>query len=191
MFDNLTTYLNSLVQAAIAMGIFLAALWLIYFVDALLFRGKLKQRFGLIPRGSFAPLRILFSPFFHVDLGHLAANSLPFFVLGTLALSQGSTAFWLATLLIIIMAGLGVWLLGKSGTQHIGASGLILGYFGYLLANVIFNTDLLSLVIAVVVGVLYLGLITQIVPLKKGLSTTGHLFGFLGGVLASFLLSLL
>ena len=167
------------------MGLFVIALWLIYFVDTVLLRDALKKRFGLIPRGGFQPLGILISPFLHVNFRHLAANTIPFFVLGSLVLVQGQLIFWLTTFIIIVIAGLGIWLFGQSNTQHMGASGLILGYFGYTLANAFFNPDLASIVVAVVVAILYLGLIWQVVPLKKGVSTTGHLFGFLGGIIAA------
>jgi membrane associated rhomboid family serine protease len=86
---------------------------------------------------------------------------------------------------------LGVWIFGKPGTQHMGASGLILGYFGYTLASVFFSPDLAAIIIAVIVAVLYLGLIWQVVPLKKGVSTTAHLFGFIGGIVAAGIVALL
>ena len=128
--------------------------------------------------------------FLHVDRRHLAANSIPLFVLGSLVMIQGQLLFWIITLVIILIAGLGIWLFGQPNTQHMGASGLILGYFGYLLASVFFAPDLATILVAVVVAVLYLGLIWQVIPLKKGISTTGHLFGFLGGIVAAGLVGL-
>ncbi len=187
MIDGLVAVGQSILQTAVWMGLFLAALWIIYFIDAVLLKGKLKNRFGLIPRSHFSPLRILISPFLHVNRKHLVANSIPFFLLGSLVMVRGQVTFWLSTLIIILVAGLGIYFLGKAGTIHMGASGLILGYFGYLLANIIFNPDVVTIIIAAIVIVLYLGLIIQIVPLKKGVSTTGHLFGFVGGVLAAWI----
>ncbi len=191
MIDGLVAVGQSILQTAVWMGLFLAALWIIYFIDAGLLKGKLRNRFGLIPRSHFSLLRILISPFLHVNRKHLVANSIPFFLLGSLVMVQGQTTFWLSTLIIIIVAGLGIYFLGKAGTIHMGASGLILGYFGYLLANIIFNPDVVTIIIAAIVIVLYLGLIIQIVPLKKGVSTTGHLFGFVGGVLAAWITAFL
>lgn len=187
MFDGLVTLGQNVLQTAVWMGLFLVALWIIYFIDSALLKGRLKKRFGLIPRANFSLLRILFSPFLHVNRQHIAANSIPFFLLGSLVMVQGQITFWLSTLMIIVVAGLGIYFFGKKGTIHMGASGLILGFFGYLLANVFFNPDIITLIIAAIVVVLYLGLITQIVPLKKGVSTTGHLFGFIGGVIAAWL----
>lgn len=191
MIESFRILLDNLLRTALTMGLFVIALWVIHFVDTLLLRNFLKKRFGLIPRAGFQPLGILISPFLHVNVRHLAANSIPFFVLGSLVLVQGQMIFWLTTLVIIVIAGLGTWLFGRSKTQHMGASGLILGYFGYTLASVFFNPDLASIVVAVIVAVLYLGLIWQVVPLKKGVSTTGHLFGFLGGIVAAWVVALL
>ena len=70
------------------------------------------------------------------------------------------------------------------------ASGLILGYFGSILSSIFFSPDLVTIILAVVVAVLYLGLIKQVVPLKQGVSTMGHLFGFLGGIAAAWLVAL-
>ena len=185
MFDGLVAVGQNILQTAVWMGLFLAVLWIIYLIDAVPLKGKLKTRFGLIPRSHFSLLRILISPFLHVNRKHLAANSIPFFLLGSLVMVQGQTTFWLSTLIIILVSGLGIYFFGKAGTIHMGASGLILGYFGYLLTNIFFNPDIITIVIAAIVVVLYLGLITQIVPFKKGVSTTGHLFGFIGGIIAA------
>ena len=154
------------------MGLFVIALWIIHFLDTVLLHSRLKQRYGLRPRSRFSLLSILISPFLHVDRKHLAANSIPFFVLGSLVLVQGQPVFWLTTALIVLIAGLGIWLFGKKNTQHMGASGLILGYFGFTLASVFFGPDLATIIVAIVVAVIYLGLIWQVVPLKEGVSTT-------------------
>lgn len=185
MIENFQMLFESTLRTAVAMGLFTAALWVIHFIDTVLLHSALKRRFGIIPRSRFSPLSILLAPFLHVDRRHLAANTIPFFVLGSLVMIQGQPTFWITTLTIILISGLGVWIFGKPNTQHMGASGLILGYFGYTLAGVFFSPDLAAIIIAVIVAVLYLGLIWQVVPLKKGVSTTAHLFGFIGGIVAA------
>jgi membrane associated rhomboid family serine protease len=191
MIESFQILFNNILRTAVAMGLFTVALWVIHFVDTVLLHSALKRRFGIIPRARFNPLTILIAPFLHVDRRHLAANTIPFFVLGSLVMIQGQLIFWVTTLTIIIIAGIGTWLVAKSNTQHMGASSLILGYFGYTLANVFFSPDLAAIIIAVIVAVLYLGLIWQVLPLKKGVSTTGHLFGFIGGVVAGGIVALL
>ena len=185
MLEGLSTLLANVTQTAVYMGLIVIALWVIYFVDAKLLHDRLKTRFGLRPRGKFCFLCILISPLLHVNRAHLIANSIPLWVLGSLVMIQGQITFWVSSLIIALVAGLGIWLFGKANTIHMGASGLILGYFGFLLANVLFSPDIVTIIIAAIVIVLYLGLITQIVPLRKGVSTTGHLFGFIGGILAA------
>jgi membrane associated rhomboid family serine protease len=185
VIESFQQLLTDILRTAFAMGLFMIALWIIHFVDTMLLHRKLKQRYGLRPRTRFSLLSILISPFLHVDRRHLAANSIPFFVLGSLVLVQGQLIFWLTTAIIVLIASLGIWLFGKPNTQHMGASGLILGYFGFTLSSVFFAPDLARLIVAIVVAVLYLGLIWQVIPLKQGVSTTAHLFGFLGGILAA------
>ena len=191
MIESFQLLLANILQTAVAMGLFVVALWIVHFVDTVLLHSVLKQKFGLRPRSRFSPLSILISPFLHVNRRHLAANTVPFFVLGSLVMVQGQLVFWLTTFIIILVAGMGIWLFGKRNTQHMGASGLILGYFGFTLTGVLFSPNLATLVVAIIVAVLYLGLVWQVVPLKSGVSTTGHLFGFLGGIIAAGVVALL
>jgi membrane associated rhomboid family serine protease len=185
MIESFQQIVTNILRTALSMGLFVLALWIIHFVDTVVLHSYLKQRFGLQPRTRFSLLSILISPFLHVNWRHLAANTIPFFVLGSLVMRQGQLIFWLITALIVLIAGLGIWLFGKQHTQHMGASGLILGYFGFTLASVFFGPDLATIIVAVVVAGLYLGLIWQVIPLKRGVSTMGHLFGFLGGIVAA------
>ena len=188
MQENFQLQWSDVLEAAIYMGLFTIALWVIYFIDAVIRNHNLKNLYGLVPRGELNPA-IFISPFLHVDRRHLAANSIPFFILGTLVMVQGQLIFWLTTLVIIIVSGFGIWIFGKSGTRHVGASGLILGYFGYLLSSAFFISSTATIIFAVTVGVFYLGLIRQIVPLQEGVSTTSHLFGFVGGIIAAAIVS--
>lgn len=191
MIESFQILWNNILRAAVIMGLFTVVLWLIHFVDTVLLHSALKRRFGIIPRSRFNPFSILIAPFLHVDRRHLAANTIPFFILGSLVMIQGQLVFWTTTFTVILISGLGIWIFGKPNTQHMGASGLILGYFGYILASVFFSPNLAAIIIAVVVAVLYLGLIWQVVPLKKGVSTTAHLFGFIGGIVAAGIVALL
>ena len=187
MTENFQVLLNNLWNTALTMGVLVIGLWVIHLVDTFLLRQWLKKQFGIRPRTHFNPLNLLIAPLLHVDFGHLAANTIPFFVLGGLVMVQGSLVFWLASLIIALVGGLGVWFFGQPNTLHVGASILILGYFGFLLGNVYASPDLATIIIAVIVAIFYLGLIWQIVPLKQGVSTAGHLFGFVGGVLAALI----
>ena len=172
-------------------------IWGLRLVDGVLLNGRLNQRYAIQPRTSFRLLPILIAPFLHKDFKHILSNTIPLLVLAYLVMVPNTFAFWIVTPIVMLTSGLGIWLFGKTGTGHVGASSLILGYFGYVLARSILLGDIVSILIAigvVVLGVIFygaFGMIKQIIPGKQGISTTGHLFGFLGGVLAAWLVSLL
>ena len=181
----------------IVIGLFIL-IWGLRLIDGLLLRNRLNQRFAIQPRTSFRLLPIVIAPFLHKDFKHIMSNTIPLLVLAYLVMVPNTIAFWVVTPIVMVTSGLGIWFFGKSGTAHIGASSLILGYFGFVLGNGILPPrDFVSILIAI--GVLVLGaffygafgMIKQIAPGKEGISTTGHLFGFLGGFLAAWLVSLL
>ncbi|MFM7426532.1 MAG: rhomboid family intramembrane serine protease [Elainella sp.] len=161
--------------------------------------------FGIRPRTAIGLLGVLFSPLLHGNLPHLFCNALGFFVLGWLLLLRGTTHFWAVTGLSLLASGLGVWLFGRGQTYrfgpdqiysieivHLGASGVIFGYLGFLLFAGLFERNPLSLLLSITVGVFYWNLLPGIFPKAVGISWEAHLFGFLGGVLAArFLPSIL
>src|SRR5687768_3832738 len=103
--------------------------WVLELADLLLFRRSL-DAFGVRPRTLFGLWGVLFAPFLHGGLAHLAANTGPFLVLGWLTMLRGISEFVVITLMIMLLGGLGVWLFAPSNTVHIGASGIIFGYLG-------------------------------------------------------------
>jgi membrane associated rhomboid family serine protease len=173
------------------LGGMLLLIWGIRFLDAFVWKGKLNNNFSIIPRSSFGVTRILFSPFMHKDVGHLRANTVPLLALAFLLLLTRFDQFWLVTLVIIVVDGLGTWLFGSVG-KHLGASGVILGYFGFALAQLFFSPAVspILLLVAGLVAVFYRGLFREIFPWRAGTSNVGHLFGFLGGIAAAYILNL-
>lgn len=163
----------------------LAVMWGTEVVDVPL-DGRL-DRFGIVPREWSGLDGVLWSPFLHSGFGHLIANTVPFLVLGAVVALSGFHVFWRATAIIGLVAGLGVWLTGPSGTVHIGASGLVFGYLTYLLSRGIFARRLSYLLVGVVVFMLYGGVLWGLLP-APGISWQGHLFGAIGGVAAASLL---
>ncbi|MCA9971614.1 MAG: rhomboid family intramembrane serine protease, partial [Anaerolineales bacterium] len=152
-------------------------IWALRLVDGLLLRGRLNQRYAIQPRTPFRLLPILIAPFLHKDLKHILSNTIPLLVLAYLVMVPNTFAFWVVTPIVMLTSGLGIWLFGKSGTGHVGASSLILGYFGYVLARGILLGDFVSILIAVgvvVLGAIFygaFGMIKQIIPGKEGIST--------------------
>jgi membrane associated rhomboid family serine protease len=155
------------------------------------FLGKALDWFGLRPRTSIGLLGIVFSPFLHGNLMHLLGNSLVFFILGSMVLIWGVPTFIAVTLIVAIAEGLGVWLFGRSA-NHIGGSGVIFGYFGFLLFGTLFSQNLTALILSLAVGIFYWWMLPGLMPVKgRRISWEGHLFGFLGGAIANLLLPLI
>lgn len=166
------------------LGSFVLILWLLEGIDQLLLRGWL-NRFGIIPRTQIGLRGILFAPLLHGTWSHLSTNTLPLLVLGGLTVVQGIDRFAIVTVVSWLVSGLGVWLFAGSRSLHIGASGLVFGYLGFLLSYSYFSQDLVSAAVSIGVALLYGPLIWGVLPLRRGISWQGHLFGFVGGVLAA------
>jgi membrane associated rhomboid family serine protease len=109
------------------------------------------------------------------------ANTLPFVFLGWLVMLRRMADFFVVSAFAILVGGLGVWLFGGPNTLHIGASGVVFGFLGYLLLRGYFERSFTSILLAVVVGVLYGGALWGVLPSEPGISWQGHLFGFIGG----------
>ena len=168
-------------RALLIVGGLLAVMWSIELMDWLGGRWLELDRFGIHPRQVGWLLGILFAPFLHAGWAHLAANSLPFLVLGLLVIGRGESKFWGVTAGIVIIGGFGVWLFGGSDTVHVGASGVIFGYFGYLLVSGFVERSFVAIIMAVVVAGLYGSILWGVLPTNPGVSWQGHLFGLLAG----------
>ena len=171
-------------QVAILAGI-IALLWLLEAIDLLIFRGRL-DALGVRPRTLTGLRGIVFAPFLHAGFGHLAANTIPFIVLGWLVMLRSTSDFFVVMVVSAAVSGLGVWLFGGSNTVHLGVSGVIFGFLGYLLARGVYERRLGAIVLALIALLLYGGALWGVLPLRSGVSWQGHLFGFLGGWLVAY-----
>ncbi|AFZ36164.1 Rhomboid family protein [Stanieria cyanosphaera PCC 7437] len=168
--------------------VWVALFWLIEILDFFVFRGKL-DRFGIQPHNIIGLRGILFAPFLHGGFSHLIANTIPFLTLGWLTMLQETSDFYIVSIATMLVGGLGVWLFGAPGSIHIGASLLIYGYLGFLLLRGYFQKNLPSIVLSIVVFFLYGGLLWGVLPSRIGISWQGHLFGFVGGAIAAWLIA--
>ncbi len=164
-----------------------ALLWVLQLIDSLTHEALL--RFGIHPRRLDDLGDVLSAPFLHVSWAHVLANTLPLFVLGFFVALGGLRRLVVATVVIIVVSGLGVWLTAPADSVTVGASGVIFGYFGYLIARGLLDRRPTDLLVGLVVGALYWTILTGLLPDHQGVSWQGHLFGLLGGVLAAWLLS--
>ncbi len=163
---------------------FVAAIWLIELIDWLFFGGQL-DLLGIVPRQISGLRGIVFAPFLHGGVPHLVANTVPFLVLGALVMVRYHHRFLAVSAIIIVVGGLGTWLIGPPNSLHIGSSVLIFGYIGFLLAAAYRERSAAAILPAVVVFVLYGGVLWGVLPQQNGISWQSHLFGFLGGVIAA------
>jgi membrane associated rhomboid family serine protease len=173
---------------ALVMGVSLGLIWLVSSLDLILLGGTL-SRYGIRPRLWDGLWGVLWMPFLHGSFGHLLANSVPFAVLGWLVILRRTSDFFVVTAVSLVISGLGVWLTGPWQSVHVGASGLVFGYFGFLLLRGYFERSLYAILLAVLVSLVYGGLIWGVLPQQNGISWQAHLFGFFGGALAARLLT--
>ncbi|MFG6093664.1 rhomboid family intramembrane serine protease [Leptothoe sp. ISB3NOV94-8A] len=161
--------------------------WVVGVVNFAYLGGGLNRLLGIRPRAPLGLLGIVFSPLLHRNAGHLIANTLPFAILGWLVLLQGIDNFYAISLAILLVSGLGTWIFGRSAI-HLGASGLIFGYLGYLIARGYLEVTLMTIGLAFVVMLLYGDQFWTMLPDSEEttLSWEAHMFGFLGGVLAAY-----
>ncbi len=164
----------------------LVVIWVVEVVN-LLTGYALNGLLGLRPRSLGGLDGILFMPILHGSLGHAATNAVPLIVLGSLLAVSAKKLVLPSTAVIVGLGGLGVWLFGGSAI-HIGASGLIFGWFGFLLARGIVEKRLVPLMVTVGVALAYGAMIWGVLPGQSGVSWESHFFGAAAGVLAAFFL---
>ena len=182
-----TTHVTSVTRAlkghALFLGGTLTVFWAVFVINFLL--GGALLTLGVIPRTMIGLRGILFAPFLHASLNHLVANSIPFLVLGWMVMLRDERHFIPVTLASMIGSGLTAWLLGAPGTVHIGASGVIFGYLGFLMLSGWYARSFGSIVLSIVVTLVWGSLILGMMPGAPGISWQAHVGGFLGGVLAA------
>lgn len=176
---------SRIVDRARAVLALVGVVWVVSVVDIVL--GGALNRFGIVPRDLSALPGIAFAPFLHTGFAHLASNTVPLLVLGAMVALRGVAAFWWCTTLVAVGGGLGVWLLARPAV-HVGASGVVFGYLGFLLSAAWFERKAGSIAIALVVMFLYSGVLWGVLPGDARMSWEGHLFGLLAGVLAGWII---
>ena len=161
---------------------FVALIWVIEFIN--FSTGHRLSDWGILPRTLEGLKGIPLSPFLHASLIHIMMNTIPLAVLGGFVILNGRRIFFEITVIIILVSGTALWLFGRS-SYHVGASGLIFGYFGYLVLRAWYDRSLKSFIIAFVTVFLYGGIIWGLLPTFSRISWEGHLFGLLAGTLAA------
>lgn len=174
---------RSLKAQITTLGASVTALWATFGVNVLL--GGALLRFGIVPRTTDGLVGILAAPFLHANLAHLVANTVSFLLFGWLVMLRDRRHFGVVTLFAMLGSGLLSWALGAPGSVHIGASGVVFGFFGFLLLAGFYARSAGSILLSLGVAVLWGGTVFGVLPGTPGVSWQGHLGGFLGGVLAA------
>jgi len=160
-----------------------ALLWVLEAVDQA--TGNALDTFGIEPRRAGELVDVVPSAFMHFGFEHLIANTLPLLILGFLAALRGVARFLAVAATIIVVSGLGVWLIAPTGSNTAGASGLIFGLFGYLVVRGFVDRRITDVALGTVVAFFYGSILWGVLPTDSGISWQGHLFGLLGGILAA------
>ena len=174
-------------DALIVMGVFLAVIWILQvfnWADGY----RLDAEFGILPEHVSRLGEIFTAPFLHFSWQHIEGNSVPLFVLGVLAAYRSIARFLLLTLIVAVTSGMAVWLFQSSSELTVGASGLIFGYFGYVLMRGFIDRNLVDIGVGLVAGALYWTILQVAIPGTPGVSWIGHVGGLVGGVLAAWVL---
>lgn len=162
-------------------------IWIIFILNYIFFFIDFNQ-FGIRPRTINGLFGILLSPFLHLNWTHLISNTIPLFILVFVTLQFYNKLFLRVSIFSVIIGGFAVWLFGRSGTNHIGASGVIFAYIGFLLFSGIFRKSFKAILIAIIIIFLYgAALLRGIIPGQQGVSWEGHFFGVAAGSIAAWI----
>jgi len=165
---------------------FLAVIWLVQIVNWI--DGyQLSVDYGTRARDVGSLPTILSAPFLHFSWGHIEANSGPLFIFGFLAAYRGVRKFLGVTALIILGSGLGAWFTHPPHSVAAGASGVVFGYFGYIIVRGIFDRHRTDIVIGLVMALCFAYQFTGIVPGAADVSWQGHLFGLISGIIGGWI----
>jgi membrane associated rhomboid family serine protease len=165
-----------------------ALMWIIEVVNSL-DSNALTNDAGILPRSPDHVWAIFTSPFLHANFQHLIDNTIPFVFMGVIIALRGAGRLALVTLIVIVVGGLGTWLIAPAGTNTIGASGVVFGYATYLFARGVFDRSALEILTGVIVGAVWGGaLLSSVVP-HAGVSWQAHVCGAIGGVVAAWVLA--
>ena len=183
MGDEGSRATDRLRRAASCVGKLLLVAYGLQLLNALL--GYRLSLLGIRPRTLIGLVGIPLHPVLHASFGHLLVNTFPFAVLGGLVAVRGVGEFLELSLFVVLVEGAILWLFGRSGAVYLGASGLVFGYFGYLVARGWYERATLSALVSVVVLLVYSGLIWGILPVRAAVAWESHLLGLVAGILAA------
>ena len=172
-------------KALFVMVGFLALIWIIQIANWA-DQYRLTLEYGIQPRDVASLPYILTAPFLHVSWSHIEGNSGPLFIFGFLAAYRGVTKFLGVTAIVILTSGLAAWFSESPGTVGVGASGVVFGYFGYIMVRGFFDRHLIDIVIGAVMALCFAYQFTVLLP-HAGIGWQAHIGGLVGGVASGWI----
>ncbi|MCB1192091.1 MAG: rhomboid family intramembrane serine protease [Leptospiraceae bacterium] len=163
--------------------IFISFLWLIKFTERLF---NLNFVFlGVRPGEIKGLLGIFTAPLIHTDFEHLFSNTPPLFVSMSGILYLYKKVSWKVFFSIYFLSGIGVWIFARP-SYHIGASTLVYGFVSFIFFSGVFRKDKRSIALALIVTLLYGGMVWGVLPVQPTISWEGHLSGAVTGIFLAF-----
>lgn len=181
-------------QAGLVSLALIAVIWVVQGINAA-DDYRLDARFGLVSRDSSSLWHIFTMPFLHLNMEHIESNTMPLLILSFVAALGGLRYFWMATLFIVVVDGLGTWLISPSDVNTVGASGLIFGYLGFVVARGLFTRRIWQAAIGALMAIYYFWTLPLLFPdavtTQNNISWQGHLCGLIAGIGAALLVGTL
>jgi len=172
-------------KALFVMVGFLALIWVIQIANWA-DHYRLTWEYGIRPRDLASLPDILTAPFLHFSWSHIEGNSGPLFIFGFLAAYRGVTKFLGVTAIVILTSGVAAWLFESPGGTGAGASGVVFGYFGYIMVRGFFDRHLIDVLIGAVMALCFAYQFTVLLP-QAGIGWQAHIGGLVGGVASGWL----
>jgi membrane associated rhomboid family serine protease len=171
-------------RALYVMVTVLAVLWIIQIANWADHYG-LTFQYGIRGRDVGSLPDILTAPFPHFSWAHLEGNSGPLFIFGFLAAYRGVAKFAGVTAMVVITSGLAAWFSESPGTVGAGASGVVFGYFGYIVVRGFFDRHAIDILVGAVMALCFAYQFTVLLP-HAGIGWQAHIGGLVGGILAGW-----
>ena len=189
MRSNLPQKRRDVVQGASLLLAITAFMWLIEGINSLDSQ-RLDGWGGIHARNINDLWSVLTSWFLHANFSpHLVDNTIPFLFMGAFIAFHGAKRLAIVTAIVILVGGVGTWLVAPAGTVTFGASGVVFGFATYLFARGLFDRNIAELLVGVVVGFVWgAALVDSVVP-HQGVSWQAHVCGAVGGVVAAYVLA--
>jgi membrane associated rhomboid family serine protease len=147
---------------------------------------RLVQEYGIRPRSVTSLPDIVTAPFLHFSWSHIEGNSGPLFIFGFLAAYRGVARFFGVTAVVVLASGLAAWLTEPANTIGAGASGVVFGYFGYIMVRGLFDRHALDIAVGAVMALCFAYQFAVLLP-HRGIGWQAHIGGLIGGLACGWL----